>query len=264
MEPEPGEHRLPTSSAGGASERSSGSPAPQAPPGPAPSRPQEAEARARRQLARLRFDLHDGPQQDLILLGEDLGLLQEQLTQVLAASPVRDQVLGHLQDLHARLAAVDADLRRISTLMVSPFLPDESFGSAFAGLIDDFTMRTQISPETTVQGDFDVLTDSQRITLLALIQEALHNIREHSGAHRVEIKLIATSGSVDAEIRDDGCGFELDSTYARAVTDGHLGLVGMHERVQMLGGSTQIESRPGGPTIISVRLPAVDVVRPHS
>jgi two-component system sensor histidine kinase DegS len=227
--------------------------------GPAVSRPQEAESRARRQLARLRFDLHDGPQQDLILLGEDLRLLHGQLQQVLADGGARDHVLGHLDDLHARLAAVDSDLRRISTLMVSPFLPDESFASAFTGLIDDFAMRTRVEPAATVEGDFDSLTDSQRITLLALIQEALHNIREHSGASRVDISVIVTDGAVQAEVRDDGRGFELDSTYSRAVTEGHLGLVGMHERVQMLGGTTSIESHPGGPTIISVRLPSVDV-----
>jgi signal transduction histidine kinase len=74
--------------------------------------------------------------------------------------------------------------------------------------------------------------------------------------------VVVTDGSVEAEVRDDGCGFELDSTYSRAVTEGHLGLVGMHERVQMLGGTTSIESRPGGPTIISVRLPSVDAVPP--
>jgi two-component system sensor histidine kinase DegS len=157
---------------------------------------------------------------------------------------------------------VDADLRRISTLMVSPFLPDESFSSAFTGLIDDFAMRTQVEPGTTLGGDFDALTDSQRITLLALIQEALHNIREHSGAGQVDISVVVTDGAVEAEVRDDGCGFDLDSTYSRAVTEGHLGLVGMHERVQMLGGTTSIESRPGGPTIISVRLPSVDAMPP--
>lgn len=235
---------------------------PQASDGPGASRPQEAESRARRQLARLRFDLHDGPQQDLILLGEDLRLLHEQLDQVLEAGPTRQHVLGHLDDLHARLSAVDADLRRISTLMVSPFLPDESFSSALSGLLDDFVMRTQVEPAANIDGDFDALTDSQRITLLALIQEALHNIREHSGAHRVDISVVVTDGAVQAEVRDDGCGFELDSTYSRAVTEGHLGLVGMHERVQMLGGTTSIESRPGGPTIISVRLPSVDAVPP--
>lgn len=254
----------PSVSAGGGGSSPSSDRRPAQPRDLPPSRPQEAEARARRQLARLRFDLHDGPQQDLILLGDDLGLLHEQLAEILSEGPVRDRILGHLDDLHARLAAVDVDLRRISTLMVSPFLPDESFSTAFTGLIDDFAMRTQITPATSVRGDFDALTDSQRITVLALIQEALHNIREHSGASRVDINLIAKAGSVEAEIRDDGCGFELDSTYSRAVTDGHLGLVGMHERVQMLGGSIQIDSRPGGPTIISVRLPAVDAVRPTS
>lgn len=235
---------------------------PQPSDGPGASRPQEAESRARRQLARLRFDLHDGPQQDLILLGEDLRLLHEQLALVLEQSAARQNILAHLEDLHARLAAVDADLRRISTLMVSPFLPDESFTSAFTGLLDDFVMRTQVEPVATVEGDFDALTDSQRITLLALIQEALHNIREHSGASRVNISVIVTDGAVEAEVRDDGCGFDLDTTYSRAVTEGHLGLVGMHERVQMLGGTTSIESRPGGPTIISVRLPSVDAVPP--
>jgi two-component system sensor histidine kinase UhpB len=235
---------------------------PQPSDGPGPSRPQEAESRARRQLARLRFDLHDGPQQDLILLGEDLRLLHEQLEQVVEETPARQRLLGHLDDLHARLVAVDTDLRRISTLMVSPFLPDESFNSAFSGLIDDFVMRTRVEPATTIEGDFGALTDSQRITLLALIQEALHNIREHSGARRVQISVIASNGAVQAEITDDGCGFDLDSTYSRAVIEGHLGLVGMHERVQMLGGTTNIESRPGGPTIISVRLPSVDIVPP--
>ena len=262
MQPELGEDERPTSAMTGSRTPASGPAAPRSSDVQAPSRPQEAESRARRQLARLRFDLHDGPQQDLILLGEDLRLLHDQLEGVLADDATRERILGHVHDLNARLAAVDADLRRISTLMVSPFLPDETFSSAFTGLLDDFTMRTQISPVTNLQGDFDSLTDSQRITLLALIQEALHNIREHSGADNVDISLIAVERSVEAQIKDDGCGFELDSTYARAVTDGHLGLVGMHERVQMLGGSTQIESRPGGPTIISVRLPSVDAAGP--
>ena len=262
MDSELGEEGRPSPVGEERSAVSAGAPAVQPPAEPPPSRPQEAEARARRQLARLRFDLHDGPQQDLILLGQDLLLLQEQLDEVLATSSVRGHILGHLQDLHARLAAIDADLRRISTLMVSPFLPDESFSSALASLIDDFTVRTRITPVTRIQGDFDALTDSQRITLLALLQEALHNIREHSGAEHVEISLVADHGSVEATIQDDGCGFELAGTYARAVTEGHLGLVGMHERVQMLGGTTDIDSRPGGPTIILVRLPAVDGIRP--
>ena len=216
MHPEPGDPGPPASTTGGASLASSDAHAAQTG-GPAPSRPQEAEAPdltvdgqfaviekglqldlaegVRRNYATAAFDLHDGPQQDLILLGDDLGLLQEQLAEVLSENPVRDRILGHLQDLHARLAAVDADLRRISTLMVSPFLPDESFSTAFTSLIDDFTMRTQISPASAVRGDFDALTDSQRITLLALIQEALHNIVQHANARNVRITVTQEPGS---------------------------------------------------------------------
>jgi signal transduction histidine kinase len=56
-------------------------------------------------------------------------------------------------------------------------------------------------------------------------------------------------------VTDDGSGFEPESALIKAAREGHLGLVGMHERVRMLGGSTRIDSRPGGPTVISVSLP---------
>jgi signal transduction histidine kinase len=60
---------------------------------------------------------------------------------------------------------------------------------------------------------------------------------------------------VRATVTDDGSGFEPETALIRAAREGHLGLVGMHERVRMLGGDTQIESRPGGPTVISVVIP---------
>jgi signal transduction histidine kinase len=58
-------------------------------------------------------------------------------------------------------------------------------------------------------------------------------------------------------VTDDGCGFDPETSLVRAARDGHLGLVGMYERVRLLGGRTQIDSRPGGPTVISVTLPRV-------
>jgi signal transduction histidine kinase len=57
------------------------------------------------------------------------------------------------------------------------------------------------------------------------------------------------------EVSDDGGGFDPQSTLVRAARAGRLGLVGMHERVRMLGGSTRIDSKPGGPTVISADLP---------
>jgi signal transduction histidine kinase len=209
---------------------------------------------AQRRLARLRFDLHDGPQQDMVLFAEDIRLLREQLAAVLDGHPSKDRVLGRMDDLEARLAAIDGDLRRISAFAESPFLAAEPVPLAVAKVVQEFAARTGIVPETSVEGDFDGLTDSQQITLLGLIREALSNVREHSGAHNVSITLSAGLDGVQASVTDDGCGFDPDVALLRAAQGGHLGLVGMHERVRLLGGQTRIDSRPGGPTTVSVLL----------
>lgn len=215
-----------------------------------------------RQLARLRFDLHDGPQQDLVLLAEDLRMFQGQLELALAGHPLEHRLIGHLEDLQARLVALDGDLRRIGSLLESPFMQDQSFNTALEDLAQAFARRAEVAPELEVLGDFDRLSDSQQITLLALVREALNNIREHSGARHVWLHLDATGDEVTAVVRDDGAGFDPETALVEAARGGHLGLVGMHERVQMLGGATRIDSRPGGPTIISVRLPATELPGP--
>ena len=99
------------------------------------------------------------------------------------------------------------------------------------------------------------LTDSQQITLLALIREALSNIRKHANARTVSISITSDAEGIRAVVSDDGDGFDPEEMLVRAARAGRLGLVGMHERVRMLGGQTHIESRPGGPTVISATLP---------
>jgi signal transduction histidine kinase len=87
------------------------------------------------------------------------------------------------------------------------------------------------------------------------VQEALSNIRDHSGAKRVSVSVSVRRSSVHAEIVDDGRGFVVERTLVRAARRGRLGLVGMSERVRLLGGRFDVDSRPGGPTAISVVLP---------
>jgi signal transduction histidine kinase len=203
----------------------------------------------------LRYDLHDGPQQDVLLLAEDLRLFATQLGNVLDGHRHRARLLGRLEDLEARLVALDGDLRRISSALQSPFLQQRSLPEAVAELTAAFEERTSIRPAVTLSGDLTGLTDSQNITLLGLIREALSNIREHSDAAHVTVELSADGEGVRAKVTDDGRGFDPEASLVRAAREGHLGLVGMHERVRMLGGATRIESRAGGPTIISVVLP---------
>jgi signal transduction histidine kinase len=208
-----------------------------------------------RRLARLRFDLHDGPQQDVHLLAQDLRLFRDQLRPMIAGDPNYDRALGRLDDLEAQLVALDGDLRRLSTSVQSPFLSPNSLHEALTQLTDAFTARTGVTPETQVSGASIEMTDSQQITLLSLIREALSNIRKHSDARSVTIEIASGARGLKVEVTDDGSGFDPEATLVSAARAGHLGLVGMHERVRMLGGSTQIESKPGGPTVISATLP---------
>jgi len=208
-----------------------------------------------RRLARVRFDLHDGPQQDVHLLAQDLRSFRNQLRPVVAAEPGADRLLGRVDDFEAQLVALDGDLRRISTSVESPFVHPGSLPDRLRQITDAFAARAGFEPDTRLEGDLTKLTESQQIALTALIREALSNVREHSDARKVTIKLSSGPTGVSAEVTDDGVGFDPETTLVRAAREGHLGLVGMHERVRMLGGRTHIESRPGGPTVISVNLP---------
>jgi signal transduction histidine kinase len=214
-----------------------------------------AAASIERRLARLRYDLHDGPQQDVTMLAEDLRLFRDQLRPIIDSDPNSVRILGRLDDLGAQLVALDGDLRRILGSVQSPFMQHGSLPDALAHVTEAFASRTGIEPETSLEGDLHGLSDSQQITLLAFIREALNNAREHSRATEVTVKVVSHVNGLDAEVTDNGKGFIPETTLVKAAREGHLGLVGIHERVRLLGGSARIESQPGGPTVVAVSLP---------
>jgi signal transduction histidine kinase len=207
-----------------------------------------------RRLNRLRFDLHDGPQQEVHLLAQDLRLFREQLGTMIEDHPDRDRALGRLDDLEAQLIALDTALRRLSTAARSP-LVERSLADELARLVDAFHQRTGVVPRTEVRGPIDGLTDSQQIAVLSIVRESLSNVRRHSEADNVEIVIDAGEQSIVVEVRDDGGGFAPEVDGPAAVRRGRLGLVGMRERTEMLGGHTEIHSAPGGPTVVSASLP---------
>jgi len=99
------------------------------------------------------------------------------------------------------------------------------------------------------------MTASQRIALYRILQEGLANVREHSKAKHVRIRVHGGPNGTEAEITDDGRGFEVAKTLITAAKRGRLGLVGMGERVRLLGGRFDVDSRPGGPTTLKLVLP---------
>jgi signal transduction histidine kinase len=95
----------------------------------------------------------------------------------------------------------------------------------------------------------DRLPTEVETALYRIVQESLTNIVKHARAQRVSIVLTRMEGSVKAVVEDDGQGFD------PAATDGGFGLVGMGERLGLLGGRLRIESSPGAGTTIAADVP---------
>lgn len=100
------------------------------------------------------------------------------------------------------------------------------------------------------------LPGDMETVLFRAVQEAITNIVRHAEAENVEIRLDFREKGVSVTVEDNGRGFDLESiTNAQGRRDGGLGLLGMRERVSLLGGALQISSRPGGGAKIAIEVP---------
>ena len=86
-------------------------------------------------------------------------------------------------------------------------------------------------------------------TMYRLVQEALTNVVKHAGASRVTVAVIEDDATVQLSVTDDGAGFQTD-----AASEG-FGLIGMRERIALLGGELDFDSRPGAGTTVAARIP---------
>ena len=208
-----------------------------------------------RRLARLGLDLHDGPIQELAAFAGDLHLLRRQLARVIAAHEHGDLVLGRIDDLEARLVELDRELRELAISAESSALMARAFPELLSAEVKAFASRYKVEAQLAVRGRLDSLTASQRITLLRITQEALTNVQAHSRATEVSVTVFPGRTHVSLEVTDNGCGFDVERALVQAARTGRLGLVGMSERVRLLGGRFDLQSRRGGPTTVSALIP---------
>ena len=116
--------------------------------------------------------------------------------------------------------------------------------------VSEFEKRSGIKVELLVEGHPRAETDSQRIALQSVTRAALANVAKHAAATEVTIRLHGTDETVTLEIEDNGRGFRADDP----PKTGRFGLVGMRDRIELLGGDFRITSRQGGPTNIVATL----------
>jgi signal transduction histidine kinase len=211
------------------------------------------EAREKR-LVRLGFDLHDGPIQDVLALATDVRLAQAEVGRHVSGK-ARDLVVGRLEDLNAQIVDLDAKLRDLVRSLEPSRVVERPLPEVLRREVETFEARAEIRTTLELSGSFEPLTASQRIALFRIVQEGLANIRKHSEATRVHITVHGGPHSLDARIEDDGKGFTVAPTLISAAKRGRLGLVGIGERIRLLGGRFDVDSRPGGPTTLSLMLP---------
>jgi signal transduction histidine kinase len=136
------------------------------------------------------------------------------------------------------------------TSALRPAALDVGLAAALEWQADEFTRRSGI--ECLLHADEDVeLDDGQATALFRIVQESLTNVLKHAHATHVEVTLDAPGDAIRLEVSDNGRGFDAAGQPQR----GKFGLMGMRERVLVLGGRVDINSAPGTGTSIQVSLP---------
>ena len=200
----------------------------------------EAQELERTRLAR---ELHDETGQALtsILLGlKPLEQAAETDEGRAAVASVRELVVSTLQDV-----------RRLAVELRPSALDDFGLVPAVERLADTFREQTGLEVDLETQLGEERLPGEVETALYRIVQEALTNVVKHAGASRVSILLTRKDGGVAAVVEDDGLGFDPGAT-----RDHGLGLVGMRERVGLVGGRLRIESSAGAGTTLVAEVPA--------
>ena len=196
----------------------------------------------RTQIAR---ELHDQLGQALTAMKFDLAWLTDRLID-------KDAALGQ----RARAVTMQMDtmiktVRRIATELRPGMLDDLGLAASIEWLAHDFEKRTGIICMVTVAAPDVPLPRAPSLTLFRIFQEALTNVQRHANAQLIEVMLAATPEALTLQVHDDGRGIQVDE-----VAGLHsLGLLGMRERAQRLGGTFDIRGVPGDGTIVTVSIP---------
>jgi signal transduction histidine kinase len=133
-------------------------------------------------------------------------------------------------------------------------LDDLGLIPALHSFMKNFTTRTGVRTHLTAFAGVEELATARRTVLFRVAQEALTNVARHAKASRVEVSLQKLPDGICMKIKDDGKSFQVERTL-HANGGKRLGLLGMRERVEMVGGKFSVESAPGKGTTIAAQIP---------
>lgn len=200
--------------------------------------------------ARLAQELHDGPVQNLIALGQ-----QAEMAWRLVARGKTERAQELLEETRrAELATVE-ELRRIIGALRPVYLEDLGFLPALEMLVRQTAERTDAVIRLEKKGTIHRCAPEVELAAYRIAQEALNNAVQHAQARHVVVHVGCSPDGLALSVADDGVGFDLPPRPDVLTGNGHFGLVGMRERATRLGGTLQVETAPGAGTQITVHLP---------
>lgn len=196
---------------------------------------------------RIAQELHDDTVQSLLVVANcsqslacgDYGELVPEAKK--QAEELRDMVL-HMTE----------DVRRISHDLRPSILDNIGLVPALRWLTDQLTQEDNINTEVIVSGEERKLRPEAEVIIFRITQEAMNNVRRHSGATEVKLSIDFAPGSVKITVQDNGKGFHLPSKISDFAAEGRLGLNGMYERAKLLDATFDIQSKPGDGTVVTI------------
>jgi signal transduction histidine kinase len=217
-------------------------------------------------------------QEQLRFLSRQLLLAQEEERKRISRE-LHDEIAQTLTGINVRLAALKTEaarntkglqgkissaqrmveksvdiVHRFARELRPTVLDDLGLIPALQAFVRAFSRQTRVHVRLTVYAGVERLDTVQRTVLFRVTQEALTNVARHARAGRVEITIEKQARAVSLTIHDDGRSFQADRVL-RAKSNKRLGLLGMRERVEMIGGRLAIHSAPGRGTTISAKIP---------
>ena len=194
---------------------------------------------------RIARELHDELGQALTALKMDVDLFAETIARDRADLLERTDAMRDLLD------STVATTRRISADLRPLVLDDLGLGAAAEWLAQNFTQRTRVPCDLSVDAACAQLGEPHASALFRILQESLTNVARHAHANRVEVRLERSGDDAVLTVRDDGVGIDRSAR----PNPRSFGLRGISERVMLLGGTVEVAGRPGAGTMLVARIP---------
>ncbi len=205
----------------------------------------------RKHLAR---EIHDQVLQDLLTVNYRLEEIEEDEAMTLL---LKDEVA----DIRSSIKALVDDLRRICGHLRPPTIDSLGVGAALQSYTRDWSERTGIALELDLDANLGRLPEAIELSIFRIVQEGLNNIRKHAQANEVHIRLKHTSPRMLlVSMADNGQGIASNFDLAALSANGHYGLLGISERIALLGGRLKLQNRTSGGLLLEVEIPHPRVV----